>query len=120
MTWWCSHDVSRELADFPELEYGLGLLTNDRRTKPAGTVLARVAAAWRDREHRPPVRDTALVLDETVGRSTCAPGGPFFEAWSSLTARGARPTVVLADRAQDPTHLSARGITQVLHLKDLE
>ncbi|KJY28650.1 hypothetical protein VR44_24895, partial [Streptomyces katrae] len=26
VTWWCSHDVSRELADFPELEYGLGLL----------------------------------------------------------------------------------------------
>lgn len=34
VTWWCSHDVSRSLADFPELEYSLGLLTNDRQVKP--------------------------------------------------------------------------------------
>ena len=36
VTWWCSHDVSRSLADFPELEYDLGLFTNDGRLKPAG------------------------------------------------------------------------------------
>ncbi|MEU3725188.1 glycosyl hydrolase [Streptomyces sp. NPDC031705] len=119
VTWWCSHDVSRELADFPELEYGLGLLTNDRRTKPAGTVLARVAAAWRDREHRPPVRSSALVLDEAQGRSACAPGGAFFEAWASLTAQGARPAVILADHAEDAARLSARGITEVLRVQDV-
>lgn len=33
VTWWCSHDVSRGLADFPELEYTLGLLSNDRQPK---------------------------------------------------------------------------------------
>lgn len=124
VTWWCSHDVSRELADFPELEYGLGLLTNDRRTKPAGAAVARIAAQWRGRAHRPAVRSTALVVD--VGgadaaprRSVCAPGGAFFEAWAALTAEGVRPAVVLAELAEDPAHLSARGITEVLRVPDL-
>ncbi|MBW5483755.1 glycoside hydrolase 5 family protein [Streptomyces bambusae] len=129
VTWWCSHDVSRELADFPELEYGLGLLTNERRVKPAGQVVARIAAACRDRERaagrRPPeVRATALVAD--VGgartaprRSVCAPGGAVFEAWARLTAEGVRPAVVLSDRAADRGHLTARGITELVRTTDV-
>ncbi|WP_030766109.1 MULTISPECIES: glycoside hydrolase 5 family protein [unclassified Streptomyces] len=136
VTWWCSHDVSRELADFPELEYGLGLLTNDRRTKPAGAAVARIAAARRGRAHRPAPRSTALVVDvggdtsgnggevvggaaRAAGRSACAPGGDFFEAWASLTAQGVRPTVVLAELASDPDHLGARGITEVVRVHDV-
>jgi hypothetical protein len=112
VTWWCSHDVSRGLADFPELEYGLGLLTNDRRTKPAGEVIARIAAERRT--HRPAPRTTALVVDTTPGRSVCAPGGPVFEAFARLAGDGVRPTTVLASRAADQDHLTARGITEVL------
>ncbi|WKD32204.1 glycoside hydrolase 5 family protein [Streptomyces xanthophaeus] len=136
VTWWCSHDVSRELADFPELEYGLGLLGNDRRTKPAGAAVSRIAARWRGRAHRPAPRSTALAVDiggdagevagadaggaaGAPGRSVCAPGGAFFEAWASLTAQGVRPAVVLAERAADPAHLAARGITEVLHVHDV-
>ncbi|MFD0272074.1 glycosyl hydrolase [Streptomyces sp. NPDC127106] len=124
VTWWCSHDVSRELADFPELEYGLGLLTNDRRTKPAGVAVARIAAEWRGREHRPAVRSTALAVEvggteRAPERSACAPGGAFFEAWAALAADGVRPAVVLAELAEDPAHLSARGITEVLRVSDV-
>ncbi|MCX5404206.1 glycosyl hydrolase [Streptomyces sp. NBC_00335] len=124
VTWWCSHDVSRELADFPELEYGLGLLTNDRRTKPAGEVIARITEEWRGREHRPAVRRTALAVDvggaeSAPNRSACAPGGAFFEAWAALTAQGVRPAVVLAELAGDAEHLAARGITEVLHVSDV-
>src|SRR5699024_5735626 len=36
VTWWCSHDVDRSLADFPELEYMLGLIDSAGRVKPAG------------------------------------------------------------------------------------
>ncbi|GGX66097.1 glycoside hydrolase 5 family protein [Streptomyces hiroshimensis] len=136
VTWWCSHDVDRALADFPELEYGLGLLTNDREVKPAGEVFARLA-----REHRsagasgpsgstalpgsaalpepPAPRRTALVLDagdveDAPGRAVCAPGGAFFEAWMRGASGGGRPAVVLAQRAGDAAHLAARGITEVV------
>ncbi|QHC24225.1 glycoside hydrolase 5 family protein [Streptomyces sp. GS7] len=118
ITWWCSHDVSRSLADFPELEYGLGLLGNDRSAKPVGRALAALAAEWRGRGHRPPARRTALVVDagdaETAPhRSACAPGGPVFEAWAELAAQGARPALVLAQQATDQAHLTDRGITEV-------
>ncbi|MEV6528773.1 glycosyl hydrolase [Streptomyces sp. NPDC051639] len=112
VTWWCSHDVSRDLADFPELEYSLGLLTSDRRPKPAARTLARIAGEGR--AHRPCARTTALVVDTAPGRSVCAPGGPVFEAFARLTADGARPTTVLASRADDMDHLAARGITEVV------
>lgn len=83
VTWWCSHDVSRSLADFPELEYSLGLLTNDRQVKPAGEAIAGIVADRRGTEYRPAPRTTALVVDTgdddtAPRRSTCAPGGAFF------------------------------------------
>ncbi|MFV0126289.1 glycoside hydrolase 5 family protein [Streptomyces sp. HMX112] len=126
ITWWCSHDVSRSLADFPELEYSLGLLTADRAVKPQGRAVAEVAARLRAAGGRPgPVRrPTALLLDvgdaETApGRTTCAPGGVFFEAWARLAGAGVRASVVLADRAADRAHLAARGVSEVLDPYDV-
>ncbi|MFJ3905017.1 glycosyl hydrolase [Streptomyces sp. NPDC090025] len=115
ITWWCSHDVSRDLADFPELEYGLGLLTSDRTVKPAGRALADAVAEARARPVPAAPRTTALVVDgDPARRSACAPGGPVFEAFMRLAAAGARPTTVLAERATDPDHLAARGITELV------
>ncbi|MFC4511400.1 glycosyl hydrolase [Streptomyces ehimensis] len=120
ITWWCSHDVDRGLADFPELEYGLGLLTNDRVVKPVGEVVGRYA---RERGRHPVAeagaRRTALVLDagepeEAPGRGVCAPGGAFFEAWMRGASGGGRVGVVLAERAGDAGYLAARGITEVV------
>ncbi|MGW7269216.1 glycoside hydrolase 5 family protein [Streptomyces sp. NPDC054864] len=115
VTWWCSHDVSRSLADFPELEYSLGLLTNEGQVKPGGEVLARIAKEWRGREYAPAVRCTAVVVEDSPSeRSACAPGGAVFEAFMRLAADGVRPTTVLASRAGDAAHLAARGITEVV------
>ncbi|MEV7072476.1 glycosyl hydrolase [Streptomyces sp. NPDC093990] len=112
ITWWCSHDVSRELADFPELEYGLGLLTNDRTPKDTARVLERAARAG---SAAPPRRTTALVVPaDPAARSLCAPGGPVFDAYFRLVADGARPTTVLDTRAADRDHLAARSITEVV------
>ncbi|MEU5186292.1 glycosyl hydrolase [Streptomyces klenkii] len=127
ITWWCSHDVDRALADFPELEYGLGLLTNDREVKPAGEVFARLAREHQ--EHRddhggPAPRRTALVLDagdpeDAPGRAVCAPGGAFFEAWMRVASCGGRPAVVLAQRAGEAAHLAARGIAEVVEISEV-
>jgi len=119
VTWWCSHDVDRALADFPELEYGLGLLTNDRRVKPAGAEIARIVQEHRGSPPRPAPRTTALVVDagdstSAPRRSICAPGGQYFEAWMRLTADGARPASVLREHAADSDYLTSRGITEVL------
>ncbi|MEV6548242.1 glycosyl hydrolase [Streptomyces sp. NPDC051597] len=119
ITWWCSHDVDRSLADFPELEYSLGLLTSDGRVKPAGSMVALLAQERRGRVPAPAPRTTALVVD--VGdellaprRSVCAPRGPVFEAYARLVADGVRPAAVLAGRAEDEEHLALRGIKEVV------
>ncbi|MFI1535233.1 glycosyl hydrolase [Streptomyces anandii] len=122
VTWWCSHDVSRHLADFPELEYTLGLLTSDRRPKDIARALSRAARDHRDsgggthaRARTPAPRTTALVVPaDPAARSRCAPGGDVFDAFFALTADGARPTTVLDTRAADPDHLAARSLTEVV------
>ncbi|MGV9419049.1 glycoside hydrolase 5 family protein [Streptomyces sp. NPDC003674] len=112
ITWWCSYDVSRDLADFPELEYGLGLFTNDRKPKDIARALAEAARRPRT---EPAARTTALAVPADLGRrSACAPGGPVFDAFFRLVADGARPTTVLDTRADDAAHLAARGITEVV------
>ncbi len=117
ITWWCSHDVDRALADFPELEYGLGLLTNAREVKPVGEALARFIRERGPGAVTPP--RTALVLDagdaETApGRGVCAPGGAFFESWMRVASGGLRVGVVLAHLAGDAGYLAGRGIGEVV------
>ncbi|MFI9328430.1 glycosyl hydrolase [Kitasatospora sp. NPDC052868] len=124
VTWWCSHDVDRSLADFPELEYSLGLLTTDRRVKPAGARIAAAVEELRTGWRAPRPRTTALVVDTgdavaSPKRSVCGPGGAVFEAFMRLTEAGARPTAVLAEHAADPARLAARGITEVVHPDDV-
>lgn len=121
VTWWCSHDVDRSLADFPELEYSLGLLTNAGRPKPSARAIAEAANTVRANWTEPAPRQTALVLDlpeAAPKRSVCAPGGAFFEAYMNLAADGARPAVVLAEFAADRAYLAARGITELVTVED--
>lgn len=114
VTWWCSHDVDRRLVDFPELEYGLGLLTSDRAVKP---MAKQVAAAIRD-GHRPVRRTTALVLDDAADRSACGPGGAFFDGWMALADKGVRAAVVLGSRVDDTGYLAQRGITDLIDWRE--
>jgi hypothetical protein len=120
ITWWCSHDVSRSLADFPELEYDLGLLTNDGRVKPTGERFRELALAFGNGRYQAPTPpSTALVLDDVApdgtpargSRADSAPGGRFAAAWLTLAERDGRgPQVVLRSRLGDGALLAARGI----------
>ncbi|PPS77293.1 MULTISPECIES: glycoside hydrolase 5 family protein [Streptomyces] len=117
VTWWCSHDVDRALADYPELEYTLGLFDSRGRAKPIATALAETVAEVRAGHHPARPRETALVLDCTPStRSVSGPGGAFFEAWTDLRAAGDHPAVVLAGRADDAAYLAARGIKEVVRV----
>lgn len=88
VTWWCSHDVSRELADFPELEYSLGLIDAEGRAKPIGRALAELIAALRAGEDLRNVRvsgddgrATVRVPSAPETRADLAPRGEFFDLW---------------------------------------
>lgn len=101
VTWWCSHDVSRSLADFPELEYDLGLIDEHGTIKKEGRVLAEAMNQLRRR--RPGVVDAdrpALLLDPTtVTRRDLAPGGAFWTRYMEVAKAGRHPRIDLVPAA---------------------
>jgi hypothetical protein len=104
VTWWCSHDVDRSLADFPELEYTLGLLGSDRSVKPLGRAVAEVLPGLRAaRRPAPAAPEVEMVLprdaDGRVRRSATAPGSVFFAEWVDAAAAGRPPRIRLPEGA---------------------
>lgn len=105
ITWWCSHDVSRELSDFPPLEHTLGLFDEHGRIKGAGEAFRDAISAAR--EAAPPApRGRAIELpvgpQPLLHRSAAAPGGSVFEEWMRASRAGDRPTLqVVREHAHD-------------------
>jgi hypothetical protein len=95
VTWWCSHDVSRSLGDFPELEHSLGLFDAEGQVKLIGKAFAEVSAQVRA-QWQPAPRTTAVEIPAPLSRAALAPGGTVFTAWMDASARGERPALVLA------------------------
>lgn len=46
ITWWCSHDVNSDLADFPHFEHSLGLFDQHGAVKPVGQAFAAAIREW--------------------------------------------------------------------------
>ncbi|KJL30440.1 glycoside hydrolase 5 family protein [Microbacterium oxydans] len=118
VTWWCSHDVSRSLADFPELEYTLGLVDQHGEAKPIGRRFAELIPELRERQPAP-ARTLGIVVEvdeaETpLSRGAMSPGGTIFQAWVDACEAGADPAFVTSKDADDPAVLAARGITQLV------
>jgi endo-1,4-beta-mannosidase len=118
VTWWCSHDVSRSLADFPELEYTLGLVDQNGAAKPIGRRFAELIPELRERQPAP-ARTLGIVVEvdeaETpVSRGAMSPGGAIFQAWVDACEAGADPAFVTSRDAADPAVLAARGITELV------
>lgn len=95
ITWWCSHDVNRDLLDFPELEYSLGLFTSDGVAKPEALLLSERMAelnatsipAAADSPDRPTMTFEAD-WQTGAGRGATNPMGAFFDEWQSRFADG--------------------------------
>ncbi|GAA1621932.1 hypothetical protein GCM10009733_018170 [Nonomuraea maheshkhaliensis] len=75
VTWWASHDISRRFTGFDELEYGLGLIDAEGRTKPIGARVAEVVAQLRERPAEP------AAVAEIVLPAGRAPDLDFAEEW---------------------------------------
>ncbi|SEB41547.1 glycoside hydrolase 5 family protein [Microbacterium hydrocarbonoxydans] len=118
VTWWCSHDVSRDLGDFPELEYSLGLIDQSGAAKPIGRRFAELIPELRARTAAP-ARDTAIVVEVDehevpVSRAALSPGGAVFQAWVDACSAGVDPAFVTSRAALDPAALDARGIRSLI------
>jgi endo-1,4-beta-mannosidase len=101
ITWWCSHDVSRSLADFPELEYDLGLIDEHGVIKPEGRALQAAIATARSVQAdsaapTEPGRVLLLDLADAGGRAALAPGGAFWQRYMDEARTHGHPRVELA------------------------
>ncbi|MBT2483793.1 MULTISPECIES: glycosyl hydrolase [unclassified Microbacterium] len=118
VTWWCSHDVSRDLGDFPDLEYSLGLIDSEGEAKPIGRRLAEIIPELRERVAAP-ARETAIVIDVDehdlpTSRTALSPGGAVFQAWVDACTEGLDPAFVTSRTADDADALAARGIRRLV------
>lgn len=95
ITWWCSHDVARSLAQYPELEYDLGLIDENGVIKREGEIVRDAIAAARDVAPDQPSKEIVLDLDAIGGRPGLAPGGVFFEAYMAEVRATGHPRVRL-------------------------
>jgi hypothetical protein len=111
ITWWDSHDLNPKLSGYVNLEYDLGLFTNDRKLKPIGATIKRLIAEYDDEPPVPLARPAALVLPDAM-----PPWDGFFEPFMTLIDRGIRPAVVLQSRTSDADYLRARGIERLIAL----
>jgi hypothetical protein len=110
--------VSRSLADFPELEYTLGLIDQNGAVKPIGRRFAELIPELRGRQPTP-ARTLGIVVevdeDETpVSRGEMSPGGAIFQAWVDACTAGADPAIITSIDAAKPEVLAARGITDLI------
>ncbi|MFD9700450.1 glycosyl hydrolase [Lentzea sp. NPDC059081] len=116
ITWWCSHDVSRSLGDYKDLEYSLGLLDTENRVKPLGRRFAELISEAK-RGVRPTPRTVGVVVDVDgdlpLSRAALGPGGAVFERWHELRERGVDVGVVTSTTAASPAALEARGVREV-------
>lgn len=95
VTWWCSHDVSRTLPDFPELEYSLGLLDAQGHAKPIGRQLAEMVPDLRRRPIAEPAQDRPSVTFAAADglRSATNPHSAVFDQWLAGHLAGATPAL---------------------------
>ncbi len=110
ITWWCSHDVSRSLPDFPELEYSLGLFDADGSVKPIGAALKAMVS---DLKSVTPAGSREVIEFDVQRKSDTAPGGEVFAQWVAQARAGHTPALrpqLPADFVNPPPR-SSTGLT---------
>ncbi|MDO5676773.1 MAG: hypothetical protein Q4G35_04610 [Propionibacteriaceae bacterium] len=89
ITWWCSHDVSRSLADFPELEHTLGLIDEHGAVKDTGRAFAEFIQTWRRLPGLETEHEIAFdAVDLAQARIATSPRGAVFDEWLELALSG--------------------------------
>ena len=88
VTWWCSHDVSRDLSDFPALEHSLGLLGQDGNPKPIGEAFHRAAQRWADVRAQGEQRSSLPLTAQEWTRVDTDARHEYFDRWMELALAG--------------------------------
>ncbi len=118
LTWWCSHDVDRNLSGFAEMEYDLGLITVDNRVKPVGERIAALIKEFKSQPPAVPKRDHAVVFPAdrktwVKGEDLPSPTWRYGKKFMHMIEEGVAPAIVLDSKCLDEAYLKSRGITHL-------
>ena len=113
VTWWCSHDISREFTGFNELEYTLGLIDIDNNPKPAGLIFKKYIEEYKAKEIKPYKPTKALVVKET-GFGYAKDARTNADRYAACVEKGIYPAFVLPEKVNDTQYLKMRGIEEIL------
>lgn len=94
VTWWCSHDVSSDLVDFPQFEHSLGLFDENGKIKPVGSAYKAQIQQWRHVSPLPSRETQEIRLDDSH-RGLLAPDQEFFAQWVSSAREGQVRQIVI-------------------------
>ena len=113
ITWWCSHDVNRELGDFPELEHTLGLIDSNGNVKPEGEALRECAELWGGGRvgtaTAPLERPVMEISVSPETRDATAPRSEFFATWVERAQAGEVPAIRIATESLNSSHTVKEG-----------
>ena len=90
VTWWCSHDLDPSLADFPQVEYALGIFDYKGNLKPTGQALADFKQGYADGTVTPyrAGKETLPIEAPDSGRISTRPDGQLFATWAQAIEDG--------------------------------
>ena len=113
VTWWCSHDISREFTEFGEGEYSLGLFDVNNNPKPFAKAFKILLNEMKNGLSAPKLKTgTAIIIKENESFNAWKYG----EAFSNFIKNGEHVKFVLQSKSQDKTYLKNRNINRLIEL----
>ena len=111
VTWWCSHDISKEFAGFSNMEYSMGLIDLDNNPKHAGLVFKKYIEEFKNKEVIPYRPTKALVVKETDWLCTDRTNA---DRYAAQVEKGIYPAFILPEKVNDTEYLKMRGIEEII------
>lgn len=94
VTWWCSHDVGSELADFPPFEHSLGLFDQYGNLKPVGQAYAQFIKEWGSPSSLPDRENQEIEIGPDT-RHLLNADQEFFARWMKAAKEGQVKQIVI-------------------------
>ena len=117
ITWWCSHNISKEHTSFNAKEYELGLFDNNNKITESGKMFYDMVKKYNENPVMPKARTSAIIWDNFEYLNN-----PLDVAWQNgkryadCIRQGIYPAIILPEKANDVEYLKSRNITDVLDI----
>lgn len=116
ISWWCTHNVSRDFSSFDEIEYELGLLDINNKPTKSGKLFNSLVKSYREKGFTAPERENAIIMPRTDqnGAVTSELIWQTGHRYAECVRAGIYPQIILPENADDADYLRARGIKNII------